>query len=332
MDAPVPGKENENTTDVAKTEDSKIAAETKTPEAKDETASPVVSQANDNKVEEPASVAPEDIKPAAQSEAKSEAESEAKSEGAQTAHIQSVKIEGLKVEAAAVVTPEEKSTIIRSLKFKPAPEPRWRRTLEEHGYKAAGLFVAIGAGWIIGAHSFAPAPHTREIVDALNAVTTRLEHVEQFTTRLNAQTQEIAGLKTALASMRSVVEANRAEAQVASAQLAIRIANQPQTDLTPITRRLDQLESAAQARPVAQVETPRTEPPRAEPVRARIPPNGFVLRRVVGGTALVETANGVRQVMVGDYLPGAGRVRAIERRGREWVVVTSAGIIDTQSY
>ena len=310
MDAPVPTKENENT-DVAKTEE--IA--TTTTDVKDEAVTPVTSEANDNKVEEAPVVVAEEIP-------------ETKSEDAPNAKIESVTIEGVKVEAAAVVTPEEKSTIIRSLKFKPAPEPRWRRTLEEHGYKAAGLFVAIGVGWIIGAHSFAPAPQTREIVDALNAVTTRLEHVEQFTTRLNAQTQEIAGLKAALTSMRTVVDANRAEAQVASAQLAARIANQPaQTDLTPITRRLDQLESAAQARPVAQVDAPR-----AEPIRARMPADGFVLRRVVGGVALIETANGIREVMVGDYLPGAGRVRSIERRGREWIVVTSAGIIDTQGY
>jgi len=309
MDAPVPTKENENT-DVAKTEENTIT----TTDVKDEAVTPVTGEANDNKAEEAPVVVAEE-------------KQETKSEDVSAAKIESVTVESVKVEAAKVVTPEEKSTIIRSLKFKPAPEPRWRRTMEEHGYKAAGLFVAIGAGWIIGAHSFAPAPQTREIVDALNAVTTRLEHVEQFTTRLNAQTQEIAGLKAALTSMRTVIDANRAEAQVANAQLAARMANQPQTDLTPITRRLDQLESVAQARPVAQVEAPR-----AEPIRARIPPDGFVLRRVVGGVALIETANGIREVIVGDYLPGAGRVRSIERRGREWVVVTSAGIIDTQGY
>ena len=316
MDAPVPNKENENT-EVAKTEETNTTTQTQ-----EESVVTASCEANDSKVEESAAIAAQDEAPQEVSAEAPEAEKVgAKEEASKVAE------EPAKVEAAKTITPEEKSTIIRSLKFKPAPEPRWRRTLEEHGYKAAGLFVAIGAGWIIGAHSFAPAPQTREIVDALNAVTTRLEHVEQFTTRLNAQTQEIAGLKAALTSMRTVVDANRAEAQVASAQLAARMANQPQTDLTPITRRLEQLESAAQARPVAQ-----TEQPRVEPIRARMPSDGFVLRRVVGGVALIETANGIREVMAGDYLPGAGRVRSIERRGREWVVVTSAGIIDTQGY
>lgn len=315
MDAPVPPKENENTE--VNNEETAPTSQTQ-----DETVTSASCEANDNKSEQTAAiVAQHEAQQSVEAEALQADKTDAKQDVSPSVE------EPAKIEPAKVVTPEEKSTIIRSLKFKPAPEPRWRRTLEEHGYKAAGFFVAIGAGWIIGAHSFAPAPQTREIVDALNAVTTRLEHVEQFTTRLNAQTQEIAGLKAALTSMRSVVDANRAEAQVSSAQLAARMANQPQTDLTPITRRLDQLETAAQARPVAQVEQPR-----AEPIRARMPSDGFVLRRVVGGVALIETANGIREVMAGDYLPGAGRVRSIERRGREWVVVTSAGIIDSQGY
>ena len=33
-----------------------------------------------------------------------------------------------------------------------------------------------------------------------------------------------------------------------------------------------------------------------------------------------------------DVIPGAGIVRAIERRGAEWVVVTSVGLIDSRDY
>jgi len=31
-------------------------------------------------------------------------------------------------------------------------------------------------------------------------------------------------------------------------------------------------------------------------------------------------------------IPGIGRVEAIERRGREWVVVTARGLIATESW
>ena len=41
--------------------------------------------------------------------------------------------------------------------------------------------------------------------------------------------------------------------------------------------------------------------------------------------AVVEGPNGFRQIGPGDMLPGAGRVERIERRGRDWTVVTNQG-------
>ena len=64
----------------------------------------------------------------------------------------------------------------------------------------------------------------------------------------------------------------------------------------------------------------------------RIPPNGYVLRDVRDGVALLEGRSGLRAVMPGDMVPGAGTVRAIERRGAQWVVVTSIGVIDGREY
>jgi hypothetical protein len=59
----------------------------------------------------------------------------------------------------------------------------------------------------------------------------------------------------------------------------------------------------------------------------------FALRDIFEGAAIVE--NRVRrlfQVMPGDTLPGAGRVEAIERRGRTWVVVTRQGVVTPQAW
>lgn len=64
----------------------------------------------------------------------------------------------------------------------------------------------------------------------------------------------------------------------------------------------------------------------------RIPVYGYVLRDVRQGVAVLEGRSGLRQVAPGDDIPGAGRVRAIEKRGREWVVVTSIGVIDGKGY
>jgi hypothetical protein len=54
---------------------------------------------------------------------------------------------------------------------------------------------------------------------------------------------------------------------------------------------------------------------------------GYVLRRVSGGAALVEGPEGLRQVVPGAVLPGAGRILSIRATGAGWVVITSETII-----
>jgi hypothetical protein len=54
---------------------------------------------------------------------------------------------------------------------------------------------------------------------------------------------------------------------------------------------------------------------------------GWVLRNVYGGSALVEGRPGLIQVMPGDSLPGVGRVETITREDGRWVVVTERGLI-----
>ena len=61
---------------------------------------------------------------------------------------------------------------------------------------------------------------------------------------------------------------------------------------------------------------------------AQAPANGYVLRDVHDGVALVEGRAGMREVAPGDALPGVGRIRSIERRRGQWVVVTANGLIE----
>jgi len=69
--------------------------------------------------------------------------------------------------------------------------------------------------------------------------------------------------------------------------------------------------------------------PAAKPVSAE-PVDGWVLREVYNGSALVESrSRGLYEVMPGNIIPGVGRVEAIERRGARWVVVTDKGFIGT---
>jgi hypothetical protein len=61
---------------------------------------------------------------------------------------------------------------------------------------------------------------------------------------------------------------------------------------------------------------------------ARLPTlDGWVLRDVGNGGALIEGRRGMFEVYAGDPIPGLGRVDAIRRQDGRWVVVTSKGLI-----
>jgi hypothetical protein len=55
--------------------------------------------------------------------------------------------------------------------------------------------------------------------------------------------------------------------------------------------------------------------------------DGWVLRDVARGGALIEGRQGIYEVYAGDPVPGLGRVDAIRRQDGRWVVVTSKGLI-----
>ncbi len=72
---------------------------------------------------------------------------------------------------------------------------------------------------------------------------------------------------------------------------------------------------------------PKAEP-KAEPDPRKTHLDGYVLRDIDDGYALIEMKNGrFVEVATGGILPGVGRIEAIERRGRQWVVMTPKGYI-----
>jgi len=85
----------------------------------------------------------------------------------------------------------------------------------------------------------------------------------------------------------------------------------------------------------------RSAPPRAEggaktPVRSMPFPEtkpttiqGWTVRDVVGGTAVLEGPDGVRSVTRGDTVPELGEVNSIVRWGSHWIVATSRGLVST---
>ena len=66
----------------------------------------------------------------------------------------------------------------------------------------------------------------------------------------------------------------------------------------------------------------------AKPEIARLPTvEGWVLRDVGYGGALIESRRGIYEVYAGDSIPGVGRVGAIRKQDGRWVGVTSKGLI-----
>ena len=81
---------------------------------------------------------------------------------------------------------------------------------------------------------------------------------------------------------------------------------------------------------VVLVRTPSPAAPAAQAKTevGRLPTvDGWVLRDVANGGALIESRRGIYEVYAGDPIPGVGRVDAIRKQDGRWVVVTSKGLI-----
>jgi hypothetical protein len=89
--------------------------------------------------------------------------------------------------------------------------------------------------------------------------------------------------------------------------------------------------AGTQALPMPQLHaSPATTSPGNAPMAevGRLPMlEGWVLRDVGHGTALIEGRSGLYEVFAGDPVPGLGRVDAIRKQDGHWVVVTSKGLI-----
>jgi hypothetical protein len=57
---------------------------------------------------------------------------------------------------------------------------------------------------------------------------------------------------------------------------------------------------------------------------------GWIIREVSGGTAVLEGPNGVWKATRGDTVPGVGKIDSIVRWGNRWIVATSRGLISTR--
>jgi hypothetical protein len=210
----------------------------------------------------------------------------------------------------------------------------------------------IGAGW--GA-SYVGTLGNREAIARVEAETARSQEI---LARLNG---DLEALKGAVASFRDVEQTasvSKASDQARLSEKVERLAvavQDPGRKLSALETKLDRMESQIMAHLAglaAKAAAPAPAPaPSPAPAAAPTPPapspaatearepapaaksarneplDGWVLREVYDGAALIEGNRRLYEVMPGGVIPGVGRVEAIERRGRNWVVLTDKGTI-----
>jgi hypothetical protein len=221
-----------------------------------------------------------------------------------------------------------------------ADEPRETGGKRRLSAMAAVVAIAASVGAISGAlatagmmHFASPAPAQVADTSALDASVARIdadvvalkanvEHTSktglgQFNRtndRLDKLEKAQAEPMAKIAKLSETVDKLRATPPAAPAQAAA-APKETTGSIAPT-----QVATAAAA-PAPAPAAPKTEIGRLPTIE------GWVLRDVSNGGALIEGRGGLYEVYAGDPIPGVGRVDAIRRQDGRWVVVTSKGLI-----
>lgn len=225
-----------------------------------------------------------------------------------------------------------------------ADEPRETGSNRRLSAMAAVIAIAACVGAISGAlatagmiHFASPAPAQVADTSALDASLARIdadlvalkanvEHtsktgLSQFNRandRLDKLEKAQAEPMAKLAKLSETVDKLRATPPAAPAQAA---AAAPAKETTGTIAPTPTQVATAAAVPVPAPAAPKPEVGRLPTV------DGWRLRDVANGGALIEGRSGLYEVYAGDPIPGIGRVDAIRRQDGRWVVVTSKGLI-----
>ncbi|UPT86259.1 hypothetical protein HAP41_0000039325 [Bradyrhizobium barranii subsp. apii] len=224
-----------------------------------------------------------------------------------------------------------------------ADEPREAGGKRRVSAMAAVVAIAASVGAISGAlatagmmHFAAQAPAPAQVADtsALESSVARIdadvvalkanvEHtsktgLSQFNRandRLDKLEKAQAEPMAKIAKLSETVDKLRATPPAAPTQAAAAAAKETTGSIAPTQV------ATATAAPVPAPAAPKTEVGRLPTI------DGWVLRDVANGGALIEGRGGLYEVYAGDPIPGIGRVDAIRRQDGRWVVVTSKGLI-----
>ncbi|OSI27973.1 hypothetical protein BST65_10410 [Bradyrhizobium canariense] len=221
-----------------------------------------------------------------------------------------------------------------------ADEPRESGGTRRLSAMAAVVAIAASVGAISGALATAGMMHFASSAPAQVADTSALE---SSVARIDA---DVVALKANVehTSKTGLGQFNRTNDRLDKLEKA---QAEPMAKIAKLSETVDKLRATPPAAPVqaaaavpakettgsiapTQVATAAAAPAPVAPKTevGRLPTvEGWVLRDVSNGGALVEGRGGLYEVYAGDPIPGVGRVDAIRRQDGRWVVVTSKGLI-----
>ena len=182
---------------------------------------------------------------------------------------------------------------------------------------AAGLGGMVGALGALGLARPAPAP-------VVAAGRTGLEEFQ-------ALKENVVQARVELAALKASIEASNRNAGAQLTKIGERIERVERLQSEPtakLNKAVDTLDRLARAESLSAKETTGSIAPPAAAAQPAKSIDGWIVRDVRRGTALIEGRMGIIEVDQGDVVPGLGRVDAIRKQpdGR-WVVVTTRGTI-----
>jgi hypothetical protein len=140
---------------------------------------------------------------------------------------------------------------------------------------------------------------------------------------IQALKENLIQARVDLAALKTIIEAGSRSANSQFTKVTERIERIERSAAEPaarLTKAAENLERISRAEVTGGIAPPQSVPPPAKV-------EGWVLRDVHHGTALLEGRAGMIEVEQGDLIPGLGRIESIRKQDGRWVVVTSKGSI-----
>jgi hypothetical protein len=198
------------------------------------------------------------------------------------------------------------------------------------------ILVMLGLGWVGGWASYrllADAPPTTPIrqVNVADCASEPGKDADCAAFKSDREITASAGTTGKIAAaapttIGRVHEPARGSAQQPAA-VASREVTPGQSNTSSPVSAVAKERAKTSARSTASLSEPRPTAPVPETRPTTI--DGWTVREVIGGTAVLQGPDGIWRAKTGDTVPGVGRVDSIVRWGNRWIVATSRGLIST---